>query len=78
MSFSVPGLKQRKFTTEQKSNKRSSESFKIYRQMTHKILQTGLHTIIDKKGRVHVYTEQEYTHLTWWDRVKLKYNLKSI
>ncbi len=46
--------------------------------MQHKILQTGLHAIIDKKGRVHVYTEKEYTHLTWWGRIKMKYNLKTI
>ena len=46
--------------------------------MQHKILQTGLHTIIDNKGRVHVYTEEEYTHLTWWEKTKIKYNLKTI
>jgi len=33
MSSSVPGLKQRKFTREEKSNKQSNESFKIYREM---------------------------------------------
>lgn len=46
--------------------------------MTHKILQTGLHAIIDNKSRVHVYTEKEYTHLTWWEKTKMKYNLKTI
>jgi len=46
--------------------------------MQHKVLPTGLHTIIDKKGRVHVYTEKEYTHLTWWSQIKIKFNLKSI
>jgi hypothetical protein len=39
----------------------------------HKILQTGLHCIIDNKGRVEVYTEKEYTFKTWWKRMKSKY-----
>lgn len=42
--------------------------------MEHKIV-NGLHTIIDSKGHVHVYTEREYTQLTWWSKVKQKYNL---
>ena len=39
----------------------------------HKVLATGLHCIIDKKGRVHVYTEKEYEHLSWWDYQRIKY-----
>lgn len=39
---------------------------------THKILATGLHSIIIN-GRVYIYTEKEYQHLTWWDIVKLRY-----
>lgn len=42
--------------------------------MEHKVLSTGLHTILDKQGRVHVFTESEYTHLSWWRKVKMKYN----
>lgn len=38
----------------------------------HKILSSGLHAIIIN-GRVHIYTEKEYEHLTWWELVKLKY-----
>jgi len=43
--------------------------------MEHKIV-NGLHCIIDKRGRVNVYTEKEYIHLTWWNKIKIKYNLK--
>lgn len=43
--------------------------------MTHKILPSGLHAITDSKGRIHIYTEQEYQHITWWLKVKIKYNL---
>ena len=39
----------------------------------HKVLATGLHCITDKKGRVHVYTEKEYEHLSWWDHQRIKY-----
>jgi hypothetical protein len=38
----------------------------------HKILATGLHSITIN-GRVHIFTEKEYEHLTWWELVKLKY-----
>ena len=44
--------------------------------MTHKVLPTGLHSLIDNRGRVHIYTEKEYEHLTWWQLVKLKYNFR--
>ncbi len=40
----------------------------------HTIL-NGLH-IIEIDGHVHVYTEQEYEHLTWWHKVLIKYNLR--
>jgi hypothetical protein len=45
--------------------------------MIHKVLPTptGLHSIIDNRGRVHIFTEEEYTHMTWWTKVKLKYKL---
>ena len=43
--------------------------------MQHKIV-NGLHCIIDKRGRVNVYTEKEYTHLQWWKKIQIKYNLK--
>jgi hypothetical protein len=42
--------------------------------MTHKVLASGLHAIIIN-GRVEIYTEKEYQHLSWWSKVKLKYNL---
>jgi len=38
----------------------------------HKILATGLHAITIN-GRVYIFTEKEYQHLTWWELVKLKY-----
>ena len=41
--------------------------------MIHRIV-NGLH-ILESNGFVNVYTEKEYSHLTWWDTVKLKYNL---
>jgi len=41
--------------------------------MKHKIV-NKLHCI-ENNGRVNVYTEKEYQHLTWWQLVKLKYNL---
>ena len=44
--------------------------------MTHKILATGLHCIINSKGRVYVFTEDEYQHLSWWQSVLIKYDLK--
>ena len=44
--------------------------------MKHKVLPTGLHSLIDNRGRVHIFTEEEYTHMTWWEKVKLKYNLR--
>jgi hypothetical protein len=47
-----------------------------YNQMTHKIV-NGLHCIISAKGTVDVYTEKEYQEFNWWNRMKLKYNLKS-
>lgn len=40
----------------------------------HKILPSGLHAIT-VNGRVHIYTEKEYEHLTWWQMVKLRYQL---
>jgi hypothetical protein len=45
--------------------------------MIHKVLPTGLHSLIDKKGRVHIFTEKEYTHMSWWTKVKLKYELNN-
>lgn len=43
----------------------------------HKILPTGLHCVINDKGRVEVYTEKEYTTMesliSWWEKIKLKY-----
>ena len=39
--------------------------------MEHRIV-NGLHVIIDKKGHVHVYTEKEYSQLTWFNKLKLR------
>lgn len=43
----------------------------------HKILPTGLHCVINDKGRVEVYTEKEYATIEalapWWEKIKLKY-----
>jgi hypothetical protein len=41
--------------------------------MEHKII-NKLHIITVGK-RVNVFTEKEYEYLTWWQMVKLKYNL---
>jgi len=38
----------------------------------HIVLGNGLHCIHIGK-RVHVYTEEEYRELTWWDNIKMKY-----
>jgi hypothetical protein len=43
--------------------------------MKHKVLETGLHCITTKKGRVYVFTENEYQHLTWWNLVRLRYEI---
>jgi hypothetical protein len=45
--------------------------------MIHKVLPTGLHSLIDDRGRVHIFTEEEYTHMTWWTKVELKYKLNN-
>ena len=43
----------------------------------HIVLETGLHCLIDNKGRVEVYTEEEYNTISilnlWWNRMKSKY-----
>lgn len=43
--------------------------------MKHKVLETGLHCITNKKGKVYVFTENEYQHLTWWNLVRLRYEI---
>jgi len=43
--------------------------------MKHRIV-NGLH-VIEVGGRINVYTEEEYTHLTWWNKVKIKFNLNN-
>jgi hypothetical protein len=43
--------------------------------MIHKVLPTGLHSLIDNRGIVHIFTEEEYTHMSWWKKVKINYNL---
>lgn len=42
--------------------------------MTHKILPTGLHAIT-RNGIVEIYTENEYSQLSWWQAIKIKYDL---
>jgi hypothetical protein len=57
----------------------------------HRVLPSGLHAlhIVMKRGtndgegtktiiRVKILTEEEYTHFTWWERVKLNFNLITI
>jgi|TARA_R110000782_G_scaffold68967_4_gene138770 hypothetical protein len=48
----------------------------------HRVLPSGLHAlhIVMKSGtiRVKILTEEEYTHFTWWERVKLNFNLITI
>lgn len=39
----------------------------------HRILPSGLHAVIRESGRVDIYTEAEWNHLSWWDVMKLKY-----
>jgi hypothetical protein len=41
--------------------------------MTHKILPSGLHCLVLDTGRIEIYTETEWRHLSWWETVKLKY-----
>lgn len=41
-------------------------------KLIHIVLGNGLHCIHIEE-RVHVYTEEEYQQLTWWDKVKMKY-----
>lgn len=41
--------------------------------ITHKILPSGVHAVIRKSGRVDIYTEAEWQHLSWWELVKLKH-----
>ena len=43
--------------------------------MKHKVLETGLHCITNKKGKVYDFTENEYQHLTWWNLVRLRYEI---
>jgi len=30
------------------------------------------HCIEDNKGKIHVFTEQEWEHITWWNKLKKK------
>jgi len=43
----------------------------------HIVLETGLHCLIDDKGRVEVHTEKEYSIISilnpWWKRMKSKH-----
>jgi len=39
----------------------------------HKVLKTGLHCIIDNKGHVHVFSEEQYIHNTWWNKIKTSF-----
>jgi len=41
--------------------------------MTHKILPSGVHAVIRESGRVDIYTEAEWQHLSWWEFIKLKH-----
>jgi hypothetical protein len=43
--------------------------------MKHKVLSTGLHCITNSKGRVYVFTEKEYQHMSWWQSVRLRYEI---
>tara|TARA_R110002072_G_scaffold77844_4_gene181027 strand:- start:1474 stop:1647 length:174 start_codon:yes stop_codon:yes gene_type:complete len=51
----------------------------------HRVLPSGLHAlhIVMKREtktiiRVKILTEEEYTQFTWWERVKLNFNLITI
>jgi hypothetical protein len=48
--------------------------------VNHTRLDSGLHILhIEKEigwTVVEVYTEKEFQHLRWWNRVLIKYNLK--
>ena len=46
--------------------------------MKHKVLETGIHCIINESGTVYVFTENEYNeyqHFTWWNLVRLRYGI---
>ena len=43
--------------------------------MKHKVLSTGLHCITNSKGRVYVFTDKEYQHMSWWKSVRLRYEI---
>ena len=43
--------------------------------MKHRIV-NRLH-VIEVDGRINVYDEEEYTQLTWWNKVKIKFNLNN-
>jgi len=40
----------------------------------HRIV-NNLH-IVDKDGHIYVYTESEYQHQNWWEKILIKFNFK--
>lgn len=57
--------------------------FKIMnRILKHIVLPSGLHAIQTRRDgsnaiRTEIFTEEEYQHFTWWNRVKFKFNLNN-
>lgn len=48
------------------------------RTINHVVLPSGLHALQIRKPngvvKIEILTELEYQHLTWWNKVRLKYN----
>lgn len=40
---------------------------------TVKQLPSGVWAVIDGKGVIEIYTNQEYKHINWWNKVTQKY-----
>jgi len=53
------------------------------RILKHIVLPSGLHALQTKQDgsdiiRTEIFTEEEYQHFTWWNRVKFKLNLLTL
>lgn len=51
--------------------------------LKHIVLPSGLHALQTKQDgsdiiRTEIFTEEEYQHFTWWNRVKFKFNLLTL
>jgi hypothetical protein len=37
----------------------------------HKVLPSGVHSVIDQDNVVHIFTEEEFRQIHWWTRAKM-------